>query len=119
MSICPQNGFLFNDSILNNIKFGRTDASNEEVEEVSKITNIYDRIMKIEDGFNANVGTLGSKLSGGEKQRLLLARSILKRGDIILLDEPTSNLDSYNEKIVMDYFTKERGTKTILIAAHK
>jgi ABC-type bacteriocin/lantibiotic exporter with double-glycine peptidase domain len=75
--------------------------------------------MSLDQGFNANVGTLGGKLSGGEVQRILLARSFIRNGRIMLLDEPTSNLDNINEKLIFDYLNKSRQNKTIIITAHK
>jgi ATP-binding cassette subfamily B protein len=104
---------------LNNILFGNKDATFQDVENITKEVNIYNKIMKLDDKFNANVGTLGGKLSGGEIQRLLLARTFIRNGPIILLDEPTSNLDNNNEKIIFDYLNKIRKDKTILMTAHK
>ena len=78
MSICPQNGYLFNTSIYNNIAYGKKDATLEEVVEIAKAVNMHNIIEKFPDKYNSNVGTLGAKLSGGEKQRLLLARSFIK-----------------------------------------
>lgn len=80
---------------------------------------MHNIIEKFPDQYNSNVGTLGAKLSGGEKQRLLLARSFLKNSEILLLDEPTSNLDNENEMLIMDYIFKNYRNKTVLISAHK
>lgn len=82
-----------------------------------KKVNLEEKIQKI--GEDNKVGTLGAKLSGGEKQRVLLARAFLKNSEIVLMDEPTSNLDNKNEKIIMDYLFNENKRKTIIINAHK
>lgn len=119
MSICPQNGHLFNESILYNIKYGNHNATDEDVFNVTKDVNIYKKIQSFDDKYETNVGSLGSKLSGGEKQRLLLSRSFIKDSKILLLDEPTSNLDNLNEKFVLDYIHKIKKDKTILITAHR
>lgn len=119
LTICPQNGNLFNDSVLYNIQYGNVNSSQDEVDKITKNVNIYNKIIGLEEKFLTSVGSLGSKLSGGEKQRLLLARSFMKNANIVLLDEPTSNLDSYNESIVLRYLMKIKDNKTILINAHK
>lgn len=119
MSICPQNGYLFNTSIFNNIAYGKKDATFDEVVQMAKAVNMHNIIEKFPQQYNSNVGTLGAKLSGGEKQRLLLARSFLKNSEILLLDEPTSNLDNENEMLIMDYIFKNYRNKTVLISAHK
>lgn len=122
MTICPQNGNLFNQSILYNIGYPLEDNSNveKEVTDISKSLNIYEKINSLDKGFNSNVGTLGSKLSGGEKQRVLLARALIKsKAQIVILDEPTSNLDSHNEKIVMDFLLRLKNYKTVIICTHK
>ena len=119
MSICPQNGYLFNTSIYNNIAYGKKNATVDEVVEIAKAVNMHNIIEKFPEKYNSNVGTLGAKLSGGEKQRLLLARSFIKDSHILLLDEPTSNLDNENEKLIMDYIFSNYKNKTVLVCAHK
>jgi ABC-type multidrug transport system fused ATPase/permease subunit len=104
---------------LNNILFGDKNATPEDVERITKEVNIYNKIMKLDDKFHSNVGTLGGKLSGGEIQRILLARTFVKNSNIMLLDEPTSNLDNHNEKIILDYISRNRKDKTIIMTAHK
>lgn len=94
-------------------------VSIEDIHLLSQNLNIYDCINSLENGFDSNAGSLGSKLSGGEKQRVLLARSLIKNADIIILDEPTSNLDAFNEKVVMTYLMSLRQSKTIIICTHK
>jgi ABC-type bacteriocin/lantibiotic exporter with double-glycine peptidase domain len=99
--------------------FGNHKATLGDVENITKDVNIYNKIMKLENKFDSNVGTLGGKLSGGEIQRLLLARTFIKDSQIMLLDEPTSNLDNINERIIFDYLMKIRNNKTIIMTAHK
>jgi len=91
----------------------------EDIDKITKEVNIHNKIISLSEKFETNVGTLGSKLSGGEKQRLLLARSFIKNSDIILLDEPTSNLDNHNESLIMDFIHRMKKNKTILITAHR
>lgn len=94
ISIIPQNGILFNDTILFNLQYGNTEASLEEIQEVCKKCEIHDKIMSMQDGYETQVGDLGGKLSGGERQRVLIARGLLKKdARIFLFDEATSNLD--------------------------
>jgi ABC-type multidrug transport system fused ATPase/permease subunit len=104
---------------MNNILYGNSEATETDVINITKDVNLYDKIIKLPEKFDTNVGTLGGKLSGGEKQRILLARAFLKNSKILLLDEPTSNLDNINEKIIFDYIEKMRANRTILIIAHK
>jgi ATP-binding cassette subfamily C protein len=110
---------LFNESILYNILYGNNGATTKDVEAILKEVNLYNKIIKLPEQLDTNVGTLGGKLSGGEKQRMLLARSFIRNSDILLLDEPTSNLDNNNENIILDYILDNRKDKTILISAHK
>jgi ABC-type transport system involved in Fe-S cluster assembly fused permease/ATPase subunit len=119
LSICPQNGHLFNESIYYNILYGNLLATDEDIVKVTQEVNIYKKISSLSEKFQTNVGTLGSKLSGGERQRLLLARSFIKNSEILLLDEPTSNLDNVNENIILNYIHRIKRDKTILITAHR
>lgn len=114
ISIVPQNGILFNDTIKFNLQYGNLEADQAEIERVCRMCNIHDRIMEMQDGYDTHVGDLGSKLSGGERQRILIARALLKKFDILLLDEATSSLDSYNEKLIIENLEKNLQGKTII-----
>ena len=112
---------LFNDSIGYNIRYGNLNASWDEVVEASKKAHLHDIIMRLPDGYETIVGERGLKMSGGEKQRVSLARAILKRAPILLCDEPTSSLDSVTELDIMNNL-KEIGNAadtTCVIIAHR
>lgn len=114
-----QNVYLFADTIENNIKFGRPEATHEEVVEAAKKACCHDFISKLPDGYNTVIGEGGATLSGGEKQRISIARAIMKDSPIIILDEATANVDPENEKeltFAVDALTKE---KTIIMIAHR
>lgn len=114
-----QNVYLFADTIENNIKFGRPEATHEEVVEAAKEACCHDFISKLPDGYNTLIGEGGATLSGGEKQRISIARAIMKDSPIIILDEATANVDPENEKeltLAVDALTKE---KTIIMIAHR
>ena len=102
-----------------NMKYGNPDCPDEEVYEITQKLGIYEKITSLEEGFESQAGTLGSKLSGGEKQRVLLARAILKNSSVIILDEPTSSLDSDNELKVMNLLNSIKEDKNIIICTHK
>ena len=94
-------------------------ATDQEIEEACKKARIHDFIQKLPDRYNTEVAELGDNFSGGERQRLGLARSFLHAGDFLLLDEPTSNLDSHNEKLIMDAVKEESKGKTVVIVSHR
>ena len=119
MSIVTQEPILFNDTIANNIKLGVQDATEEAIEEAAKVANAYSFIIKKEEGFNTNIGDRGSKLSGGEKQRLTIARAILKNSPILILDEATSSLDTESERLVQDAINKMMLNRTTIVIAHR
>ncbi len=119
IAIVSQDIILFNDTIENNIKYGNPDATTEEIIEVAKNANAYNFIMKLPDGFKTNVGEKGVRLSGGEKQRIAIARAFLKNAPILLLDEPTASLDSESEKEVQKALERLLIGKTALIIAHR
>lgn len=114
-----QNVYLFADTIENNIKFGRPEATHEEVVQAAKKACCHDFISKLPDGYNTVIGEGGATLSGGEKQRISIARAIMKDSPIIILDEATANVDPENEReltLAVDALTKE---KTIIMIAHR
>lgn len=110
---------LFHDSIANNILLGRTGISREQVVEAAKKASIHDFIMSLPDGYDTKVGEMGSTLSGGERQRIGVARMFLSDAKLWLLDEPTSNLDSLNEGIILKAIQEEKKDKTIIIVSHR
>ena len=120
-SYVEQETYLFHDSIANNIAIGRLDASREEIVEAAKKASIHEFIMTLPDGYDTKVGELGDTLSGGERQRIGIARAFLHDAPLMLLDEPTSNLDSLNEGIILkslaDAMTS--GEKTVLLVSHR
>ncbi len=114
-----QDADLFHDSIINNLKIAKADASDEEVIEASKKAQIHELIMSLPDGYKTKISELGSSLSSGERQRLNLARIFLHQSDLILLDEPTSNLDSLSEGMILRALKEEAIDKTIVIVSHR
>lgn len=119
IGIVPQDTVLFNDTIFYNIAYGRPDASKEEVIEAAKSAHIYDFIQGLPDGFETTVGERGLKLSGGEKQRVAIARTILKNPPILIFDEATSALDSHTEKSIQAELKSISANRTTLIVAHR
>jgi subfamily B ATP-binding cassette protein MsbA len=119
MGIVNQESILFNDTIYNNIAFGKPDASKEEVEAAAKIANAHSFIIQTDDGYQTNIGDRGMKLSGGQKQRISIARAVLQNPPIMLLDEATSALDTESEKLVQDALNKLMKNRTSLVIAHR
>ena len=114
-----QEAILFNDTIKNNIKFGKDDATDEEVIRAAKIANAYEFIMETENGFDTNIGDRGGRLSGGQRQRISIARAILKNPPILILDEATSALDTESERLVQDALFRLMKTRTTVAVAHR
>ena len=110
---------LFHDTILKNILLARPDAPREEVEEACKKASIHDFILTLPQGYDTPVGELGDTLSGGERQRLGLARAFLHNAPFLLLDEPTSNLDSLNEAEILRSLHRERDQRTVILVSHR
>ena len=119
ISIVDQNTTLFDDTVLNNIKYARPDASDEEVYEAAKLAMCEDFINNLEKGYDEMIGENGVRLSGGEKQRLSIARAFLKKSKIILLDEATSSLDSETEEKIQKAIDKLTSNKTTIVIAHR
>ncbi|MBO6241678.1 MAG: ABC transporter ATP-binding protein [Butyrivibrio sp.] len=118
-SYMTQETQLFKDTIANNIRIGKLDATDEEVAKACKKASIHDFIMTLPKGYETEVGELGSTLSGGERQRIGLARAFLHNAPLMLLDEPTSNLDSLNEAIILKSLKEETKEKTIMLVSHR
>ena len=118
-SYMTQDTHLFCDSIRNNIRIAKLDATDEEIEAACKKASIHDFIMTLPKGYDTSVGELGDTLSGGEKQRIGLARVFLHDAKLVLLDEPTSNLDSLNEAVILRSLARERKDKTVVLVSHR
>lgn len=119
MGTVNQESILFNDTIFNNIAFGKPDASFEEVEAAAKIANAHDFILATDEGYQTFVGDRGNRLSGGQKQRICIARAILANPPIMLLDEATSALDTESEKLVQEALNNLMQNRTSVIIAHR
>ncbi len=118
-SFVTQETHLFHDSIKNNLRIANLDASDEEIEEACKKASVHDFIMSLPQGYDTPVGELGDALSGGERQRLGLARAFFHAAPCMLLHEPTSNLDSLNEAVILKSLREERGNKTVVLVSHR
>lgn len=118
-SYVTQETHLFHDSIANNIAIAKKDATREEIMEACKKASIHDFIMTLPKGYDTEVGELGDTLSGGEKQRIGIARAFLHDAPMILMDEPTSNLDSLNEGIILKSLKESSKQKTIVLVSHR
>lgn len=114
-----QETFLFHDTIENNIKVAKADATREEVIEAAKKASIHEFICSLPNDYETNVAELGSSLSGGERQRIGIARAFLHDCEVIFLDEPTSNIDSLNEGMILKSLQEEKEEKTILLVSHR
>lgn len=118
-SFVTQETHLFHDSIRNNLRIARLDATDAEIEAACKKASVHDFIMSLPEGYDTPVGELGDTLSGGERQRLGLARAFLHDAPFLLLDEPTSNLDSLNEAVILKALQEERTGKTVILVSHR
>lgn len=118
-SYVTQETHLFHDSIKNNLRIAKLDATDEEITEACKKASVHDFIMNLPKQYETTVGELGDTLSGGERQRIGLARAFLHNAPFMLLDEPTSNLDSLNETVILKSINEERQNKTVVLVSHR
>ena len=119
IALVDQDPLLFNASIADNIAYSNPDADREQIIRAARIANIHDFIAGLPDGYNSRVGERGVTMSGGERQRICLARAILKDPPILILDEATSALDSISEQLIQDALDKILADKTAIIIAHR
>ncbi|CAN5215286.1 ABC transporter ATP-binding protein [soil metagenome] len=119
MGIVSQESILFNDTVHNNIAFGRENATREAVIEAAKVANAHDFIMEMPDGYDTNIGDRGGKMSGGQRQRMSIARAVLKNPPILILDEATSALDTGSERLVQEALNNLMRNRTSIIIAHR
>lgn len=119
IGVVPQDTVLFNDTIWNNIAYGRPDASAEEVRRAAQLAHLDEFIAALPEGYDSKVGERGLKVSGGEKQRIAIARVLLKNPPILLLDEATSSLDSHAEQAIINALNEVAARRTTLVIAHR
>jgi ATP-binding cassette subfamily B protein len=119
ISMVPQDPMLFHRSLMENIRYGKMDATDKEVIEAAKLAHCHEFIESFPDKYNTKVGERGVKLSGGERQRVAIARSILRNSPILILDEATSSLDSESEHLIQDALNNLMKNKTVIVIAHR
>ncbi|MDE6868847.1 MAG: ABC transporter ATP-binding protein/permease [Clostridia bacterium] len=119
VTMVSQSTYLFDDTIEDNLRIAKPDAGQEEIESACRLASVHDFIMTLPDGYKTQVGALGDNLSAGEKQRIGLARAFLKGAELILLDEPTSNVDSINEGIILKALKEQKSKKSIILVSHR
>lgn len=119
VTMVSQVTYLFDETIEDNLRIAKPDSTQEELESACKMASVHEFIMSLPDGYKTRVGALGDNLSAGEKQRLGLARAFLRGSDLILLDEPTSNVDSINEGIILNALKQQKQHKSIILVSHR
>lgn len=119
VTMVSQSTYLFDESIEDNLRVAKPDATQEELEAACRMASVHDFILTLPDGYQSKVGALGDNLSAGEKQRIGLARAFLKGSELILLDEPTSNVDSINEGIILQALAEQKSRKSIILVSHR
>lgn len=119
VTMVSQATYLFDDTIEENLRIAKSNATQEELEHACKMASVHDFIQSLPDGYQTRVGTLGDQLSAGEKQRIGLARAFLRGSDLILLDEPTSNVDSINEGMILKALKEQKHKKSIILVSHR
>ncbi len=119
VTMVSQNTYLFDETIEENLRIAKLDATQEEIEKACKMASVHDFIMSLPEGYQTKTGALGDNLSAGEKQRIGLARAFLRGSELILLDEPTSNVDSINEGIILKALKEQKNKKSIILVSHR
>ena len=119
VTMVSQSTYLLEETIEDNLRIAKPDATQEEIENACKMASVHDFIMTLPDGYKTQVGALGDNLSAGEKQRIGLARAFLRGSELILLDEPTSNVDSINEGIILKALKEQKNKKSIILVSHR
>ena len=119
MGIVTQDSILFNDTVANNLRIAKPDATEKELNNAAEIANALSFIEALPKGFDTRIGDQGNKLSGGQKQRLSIARAVLKNPEILILDEATSALDTESERLVQEALIKMMKSRTSLVIAHR
>jgi ATP-binding cassette subfamily C protein len=119
VTMVSQSTYLFDETIEDNLRIAKPNATQSEIEEACKLASIHDFIMSLPEGYQTKTGALGDNLSAGEKQRIGLARAFLKGSQLILLDEPTSNVDSINEGIILKALKEQKSKKSIILVSHR
>lgn len=119
VTMVSQTTYLFDDTIEENLRIAKADATTDEIEAACRLASVHEFIMALPDGYQTKVGVMGDNLSAGEKQRIGLARAFLKGSELILLDEPTSNVDSINEGIILKALKEQKNKKSIILVSHR
>ena len=119
VTMVSQTTYLFDESIEDNLRIAKPNATQEEIERACKMASVHDFIMTLPEGYKTQVGAMGDNLSAGEKQRIGLARAFLKGSELILLDEPTSNVDSINEGMILKSLAEQKSKKSIILVSHR